>query len=439
MIGASALIGIAISKGLPDTGVKGLTSIGNVSYLINHTLEFHSKAGATIDIDYIIWRDSPPYQQILCKSQPRGLISSFTDDHGNLISRHRVRLPAGASNLTFSYNAFVSLSAFEGNGSEISYDRGSETYKRYTRSERFIECDDSRIQRKAKEITGSTTDPYNASLSVFRWVHKNIKYAGPFAQDFGALWALQNLEGDCTEHAYLFVAMCRSIGIPARCIDGLSNSSIVNGGAFLWKQIGHDWAEVFLPLTGWVWVDPTWGWFGKNDAVHIAIQHGNSGESFYRFTWNDSRVSCKREIFEAKCLDDKRPDIRNASVEPSSGEPGQTFTVSFIASDPSGIIWVTVEIYLDKNALYTVPAKRTDGNSYKAFWNSPSTAKDGQYWVNISACDNLWRETRTTLSFRLTKPLPVLQILVPCVVLIIAIVVLVHRRRTRDSSTGHSH
>ena len=44
---------------------------------------------------------------------------------------------------------------------------------------------------------------------IFQWVSQNVKDDGYSAKDRGALYALTNRKGDCTEFMYLFVALCR--------------------------------------------------------------------------------------------------------------------------------------------------------------------------------------------------------------------------------------
>jgi transglutaminase-like putative cysteine protease len=69
--------------------------------------------------------------------------------------------------------------------------------------------------------------------------------------DHGAVWALQNRHGDCTEFTDLFVTLCRAKGIPARACDGYITTEIQKN-----DTAKHDWAEVYLDKCGWVPIDP---------------------------------------------------------------------------------------------------------------------------------------------------------------------------------------
>jgi transglutaminase-like putative cysteine protease len=75
--------------------------------------------------------------------------------------------------------------------------------------------------------------------------------------------------GDCNEHTALYVAMARSLGIPARIAVGVVHLR----GAFYY----HAWPEVRVEgaagRTVWIPVDPTLNQFPA-DATHIRLARG---------------------------------------------------------------------------------------------------------------------------------------------------------------------
>src|SRR5512143_2902328 len=62
--------------------------------------------------------------------------------------------------------------------------------------------------------------PFETAGKIFHWVAENLHYAGCLPKNRGALYALKNRQGDCSEFAYLFAACCRANGIPARALGG---------------------------------------------------------------------------------------------------------------------------------------------------------------------------------------------------------------------------
>ena len=75
---------------------------------------------------------------------------------------------------------------------------------------------------------------------------------------------LERRIGDCTEHALLFIALCRSIGIPARELSGLTYTGDAER-RFAW----HAWAEVDID-GHWVAVDPILAQT-RADATHVVL------------------------------------------------------------------------------------------------------------------------------------------------------------------------
>jgi len=54
--------------------------------------------------------------------------------------------------------------------------------------------------------------------NILNRVAGSIHFTGYQSDPHGALYALENKKGDCTEFMYLFTALCRANRIPARCI-----------------------------------------------------------------------------------------------------------------------------------------------------------------------------------------------------------------------------
>jgi len=147
------------------------------------------------------------------------------------------------------------------------YSKESRLYRNYTESEKFIESDDPIIMETAESIAGDETNPHILALKIADFVSKNLAYV---AQDKerGAVWALEHGEGDCSEFSYLFTALCRACGIPARVKAGVAFHSNVEETSF-----GHMWAEYFLPNYGWIPIDLTWNQICYQDSLHFSLLH----------------------------------------------------------------------------------------------------------------------------------------------------------------------
>ncbi|MFT3732473.1 MAG: transglutaminase family protein [Hyphomicrobium sp.] len=63
--------------------------------------------------------------------------------------------------------------------------------------------------------------------------------------------ALKEGKGVCQDHAHVFIAAARSLGLPARYVSGY-----VLTGANEPSDANHGWAEIWLDSLGWVGFDP---------------------------------------------------------------------------------------------------------------------------------------------------------------------------------------
>jgi transglutaminase-like putative cysteine protease len=66
---------------------------------------------------------------------------------------------------------------------------------------------------------------------------------------------LHTWKGACRDYATLFLALARSVGMPARFCSGYQATAETPDG----RRYLHAWPEVFVPGTGWLGWDPTHG------------------------------------------------------------------------------------------------------------------------------------------------------------------------------------
>jgi len=146
------------------------------------------------------------------------------------------------------------------------YDADSTVYERYTLPEKYVECDHSYIISTARTIVAGIpeNDYHDMAREIYEFVVNYLTYSLQ-TEERGALWALENRRGDCSEYSYLFVALCRAVGIPARVQAGFAFSSYTEE-----TENGHMWAEYYLEGYGWIPVDASWEFFDRIDAKHFS-------------------------------------------------------------------------------------------------------------------------------------------------------------------------
>jgi transglutaminase-like putative cysteine protease/tetratricopeptide (TPR) repeat protein len=112
------------------------------------------------------------------------------------------------------------------------------------------------IVELGKQIAGNDKDGRSVARKIGEWTYRNLKWK---KVESDVVDTLASREADCLEHAELYVALARSLGLPARVVTGAA----LSGGAFG----AHAWVEVFLGK--WVELDPTWGLMDHVDATHL--------------------------------------------------------------------------------------------------------------------------------------------------------------------------
>ena len=146
--------------------------------------------------------------------------------------------------------------------------------ERYLKPEPLIESDAPEIRAEAEQAVRGATDDRGRAERLTRYVNglldKKPTVSLPSARE-----VLRTKVGDCNEHTALFVAMARSIGMPARIAVGL----VFMHGAFYY----HAWPEVYIadPSTSlgarsqgfWLPVDPTLNQYPA-DATHLRLTRG---------------------------------------------------------------------------------------------------------------------------------------------------------------------
>lgn len=171
------------------------------------------------------------------------------------------------------------------------------------------------VERVDTLIEGQSRDDV---YSIFTFTSDHISWpeGDRINHESSALTAYKEGEGVCDEFAKLMVALCRTGGIPARHISGLTFPGqatlfppyLYRSTASPWGHpaVGHAWVEVY---TGerWEMADPSWAnmipqlHFGRNDGLHLSFG-----------SWQE-----RQEIFtETQAWAQERGDLLGAMTAP---------------------------------------------------------------------------------------------------------------------------
>lgn len=141
-------------------------------------------------------------------------------------------------------------------------DYDHEEFGAYLEATPFVQAKHPAIRNQAEKIVGDAGDRLEAARRLYDWVYRKIE-KNPTISLPSALDVLKQRVGDCNEHTYLYVALARAAGIPARIKVGM----VYTPSGFYF----HAWPAVY---TGeWVEMDPTLGQESVG-ATHVALLEG---------------------------------------------------------------------------------------------------------------------------------------------------------------------
>jgi hypothetical protein len=191
-------------------------------------------------------------------------------------------------------------------------------YFNYLQPTETIDSNTPEIIQKASELVEGEDDLFKAVFNLANWVEENVEYdlttlTAETSQK--ASWVLKNKQGVCDEMTSLFVAMCRSVGIPARFVSGISytTSELFDEN---WQP--HGWAEVYFPDKGWVEFDITFGEYGYIDVTHIKLREAEDPAiPSSEFSWlaNNVQLQPGKLDFAVKLLEEGNTETEMIQIE----------------------------------------------------------------------------------------------------------------------------
>jgi transglutaminase-like putative cysteine protease len=152
----------------------------------------------------------------------------------------------------------------------------------YLRDAKNFALSDPAIKAAAREATAGRTDDVAKLEGIHDFVMNRIKYDRDGDWD-PAPKVLASGRGSCSEYTYLFVALCRASGIPARYVGGIASRS---EKAYHVDLVNHRYSQAFVEGIGWVDFDPTRDrrakdhhlYFGRTPRQVLLLSAGDGGE-----------------------------------------------------------------------------------------------------------------------------------------------------------------
>src|SRR5581483_6004743 len=122
---------------------------------------------------------------------------------------------------------------------------------------------DPRIGQLAQKITASATNNYDRAAAIENYLRTRYGYTLELPRtvpaDPVAHFLFVRHEGHCEYFASAMAVMLRSLGIPARVVNGFRTGEFndLTSEYVVRASNAHAWVETFFPGYGWVSFDPT--------------------------------------------------------------------------------------------------------------------------------------------------------------------------------------
>lgn len=124
---------------------------------------------------------------------------------------------------------------------------------------------DPRIPRLAQQITVSAANNYDKASTIEQYLRTNFGYTLQLSRtppaDPLAEFLFERKQGHCEYFASAMAVMLRTLGIPARIVNGFRTGEFndLTSEYIVRAANAHSWVEAYFPGYGWVSFDPTPG------------------------------------------------------------------------------------------------------------------------------------------------------------------------------------
>lgn len=118
-------------------------------------------------------------------------------------------------------------------------------------------------RKLAADITRGLDDNYDKVVAIEDWLRSNLGYTLEMKDPHGVepihFFLFQRKKGHCEYFSSAMTMMVRSLGIPARNVNGFLGGEWNEYDDYIAVRAGdaHSWVEVYFPGHGWVTFDPT--------------------------------------------------------------------------------------------------------------------------------------------------------------------------------------
>lgn len=301
---ALSIVLLSLSPVLSAPSLYGAASLGSYDFTFEFTMRNAGQGEARAirgELPVMAWNDLPPYQSV------KSVISDppvIWNKNGHTISFSVSSLqPRDSFRMNIKYQIELSECFQDPPNVPAGSNYPGPAMAKYLRAEHGIEVGHPQIVAVLNQLGIQSNTPKEKARRIFAFVTEALDYRIDFFREASALNALKTKWGRCEDYAVLFVALCRTAGIPARVAYGFRlDQNEMRGKLINLNEAGHAWAEAYLPVVGWISVDPTYIALNKGvkvidyrhfagfypDDIHIFTHYGAPEPRIYYEKYKDN-------------------------------------------------------------------------------------------------------------------------------------------------------
>jgi protein-glutamine gamma-glutamyltransferase len=148
---------------------------------------------------------------------------------------------------------------------------------------------DQRVPQLARQITASASTTYDQASAIQQYLMTRYGYTlelpRTLPRDPVANFLFVRKQGHCEYFASAMAIMLRSLGIPARIVNGFRGGEFndLTGSYLVRARDAHSWVEAYIPGYGWTTFDPTPAGLGYSHGRWSRLQlYLDAASEFWR-------------------------------------------------------------------------------------------------------------------------------------------------------------
>ncbi|MCL5985128.1 MAG: transglutaminase-like domain-containing protein, partial [Actinobacteria bacterium] len=249
------------ASGAPLT--EAIRFLSPYAYQVNVYVILENIGNATATSGYVdlpIPQSNPPFLFIKDVTFSPEIPKNMDDGHDSILGRVNFsNVKAGEQfEIAYSYKYQTYNYIIKKHDLEISdYSIEDEDLKYFTEPQPLVESDSPEIIEIGEYLSAKSTNIFDLTKEIKAYMRENIKYERSYNGENGALWALNEGRGDCSEFSAVFTAIMRSLGIPTRIVTGFMAEDYPQTTAEIsYIETLHAIVEIYIPGIGWVPNEP---------------------------------------------------------------------------------------------------------------------------------------------------------------------------------------